>query len=102
MGNADVQGGNPNQPEPQLKRIEVTVYTTSGAFPGQGHKQEKLSDIVGDLLEKAAKALGLADTTNWVATVDGQEIDPLKSFAENGLTETATIHWGPREGGGGC
>lgn len=88
--------GNPNS-----RMIEVAVYTTSGAFPEHGHRMAKGTDLVNEILSKAAKALHLADTSGWVATVDGQEIDTSKSYVENNLAGTVTIHWGPREGGGG-
>lgn len=81
--------------------IFVKVVTTSGTFPRHGYEREKPSDLVSKLLRKVAHALHLTDVSTWVATVEGQEIDPEKTYAENGLTETVTIQWGPKEGGGG-
>lgn len=88
--------------EPQVSIVAVAVYTTSGAFPGHGHKREKATEIIANFLSQAARALRLTDTSGWVATVDDREIDSTKSYAENNLSGTVTIHWGPREGGGGC
>lgn len=88
--------------DPDTAFVLAAVYTTSGAYPRQGHKREKVTEIVTDFLHEAARALRLTDTSGWIATVDGLDIDPAKSFAENRLTGTVTIHWGPREGGGGC
>ena len=82
--------------------VSVTVYTTSGAYPSKGHEQVKVTETVGEILSKAGSTLKLADTSNWVATVDGREIDPSKSYEANDLKGTLAIHWGPREGGGGC
>lgn len=88
--------------EPHAGFVLVAVYTTSGAYPREGHKREKATEIVAEFLQKAAHALHLTDTNGWVATVDGRDINPAQTFAENHLTGTVTIHWGPREGGGGC
>lgn len=83
------------------KKIMVAVYTTSGAFPDDGYDKINAKEIVAKFLEKAAKKLKLTSVEGWIATVDGREIDPHKSFHDNGLTGTVTIQWGPREGGGG-
>ena len=82
--------------------VAVAVYTTSGAYPGEGNELVKIPEIVGAILSKADSTLKLTDTSNWVATVDGNKIDPSKSYEANDLKGTFTIHWGPREGGGGC
>ena len=82
--------------------VAVAVYTTSGAYPSKGHEQVKVVETVGEILSKAGSTLKLTDTSNWVATVDGREIDPSKSYEANDLKGTLAIHWGPREGGGGC
>ncbi len=81
--------------------VLVSVYTTSGAYPRHGHEKVKPTEIVADFLREAAKALHLTDTSGWVATVDGREIDASRSFADNHLAGMVKIHWGPREGGGG-
>jgi hypothetical protein len=82
--------------------IEVSVFTTSGVFPRHGHEDVRPTEIVDDVLRKAAHALHLTDTSGWVVTSDGREIDAAASFAQNGLAGTVELHWGPREGGGGC
>lgn len=82
--------------------IAVAVYTTSGAFPSEGHELVKVTEIVGAILSKAGSTLRLTDTNEWKATVDGHEIDPSKTFEANELKGAVSIHWGPREGGGGC
>lgn len=81
--------------------VDVSVYTTSGSFPPKGQEKVKSTEIVADFLQKAAKALHLTDTAGWVALVDGREINTSRSFADDGLTGSVKIHWGPREGGGG-
>jgi len=82
--------------------VAVEVYTTAGAFPTKGHELVKITEIVGEILSKAGSTLKLTDTSNWNAQVDGRDVDPSKSYEANELKGTITIHWGPREGGGGC
>ena len=90
------------RPPDHDKLVHVSVYTTSGAFPRKGHQTVPASQHVSHILNEAKHALHLTDTTDWVATVDGQIINPDKSYQENGLADTVVLHWGPREGGGGC
>lgn len=101
MENVESAEGHRHGPEPHVGLVAVRVYTTSGSFPGQADKRVKVTEIVGEILGQAAKALQLTGTNGWVATVDGRDIDPNKTYLENHLTGTVTIHWGPREGGGG-
>lgn len=101
MEQANKPGEDGHEKDKPHKKVQVSVYTTSGSFPGQGHIAADESDRVSEVLEKAKKALHLTDTSNWVATVDGRDIDPAKTFGQNGLTGTVVIQWGPREGGGG-
>lgn len=82
--------------------IEVAVSTTSGQFPDEGFKCIPLNQPVKVMLEKAARALGLTETENWVARVDDLEINPGQSYQDNGLSGQITIDWGPSEGGGGA
>lgn len=81
--------------------VEVAVVTTSGAFPETGADRVPANQKVRQQLKAAALALGLADTANWVAKVDGHEINPETSYTDNGLKGKVHIDWGPREGGGG-
>ena len=89
-------------PELDAEFVTVAVYTTSGAYPGEGYERVKITETVGEILSKAGSTLKLTDTSKWIATVDGREIDPSKSYDTNNLKGTITIQWGPREGGGGC
>ena len=97
------QGGEKQQAPvtPGHALLKVSVVTTSGSYPGKGERAVKGTDVVADLLREAGKALHLADTTDWIATVDGRDIDAAKTFAENGLQRDIVLHWGKREGGGG-
>ncbi len=81
--------------------IEVEVYTTSGSYPTDGYERVPVNQKVDVMLKKAAKAIGLTSTDGWIATVNKQQIDPHKSYQDNGLSNQVTIDWGPSEGGGG-
>ena len=89
-------------PELEAEFVKVAVYTTAGPYPSEGHERVKVTETVGDILSKAGGTLKLTDTSNWVARVAGNEIDPAKSYESNELKGTVTIQWGPRETGGGC
>lgn len=85
--------------QPEL--ILVTVFTTAGVFPAEGALRVMPNTPVEDVLRRAARKLNLQDTTGWVVTVGSQDVDPGKSFAQNGLSGTVELNWTPREGGGG-
>lgn len=101
MGTVDTEEKR-SDPELAAEFVAVTVYTTSGAYPDKGYERVKITESVSKILSKAASTLKLMDTSNWIATVEGREIDPSKSYEANDLKGTLAIHWGPREGGGGC
>jgi hypothetical protein len=81
--------------------LQVVVLTTSGAFPKEGSDRVPSNQPIKVELQKAQKELEIADTTGWIVTVGGSEIDPSKSYLENGLKREVKLDWGPREGGGG-
>lgn len=85
-------------PEPH---VDIKVVTTSGSYPVDGFDEVPVRQKVRIELDKAAKKLNLTDTSGWVATVDGREINIDQSYQDNGLTGKAVIDWGPNEGGGG-
>ena len=81
--------------------IDVAISTTSGFFPATGFERLPNHQKVEIQLEKVAKALHLADTTGWIATVDKRTINPQQNYEENSLSGEVEIDWGPTEGGGG-
>ncbi|HMN12751.1 MAG TPA: hypothetical protein PKD55_10555 [Bellilinea sp.] len=83
------------------KKVGVAIATTSGFYPETGFIQVPVNQKVEVELQRAAKAIDLTDTSNWVAKVAGRTIDPNQSYAENQLSGEVEIDWGPREGGGG-
>jgi hypothetical protein len=82
--------------------VQVVVITTSGSYPETGSDTVPAHQKVRQELKAASEALKLADTTGWVARVDGREIDPENSYIDNHLSGQVKIDFGPREGGGGC
>lgn len=81
--------------------IEVAVSTTSGFYPSEGYERVPAHQKISVQLDKAAKALNLAATDGWVASVNKNPIRPDLSYEKNGLSGTIEIDWGPHEGGGG-
>ena len=65
------------------KFVEVSISTTSGFFPTEGFDQIPVHQKVQVELDKAAHALRIKDTANWVAVVvepsGKRTIDPSKS-----------------------
>jgi hypothetical protein len=90
------------RPKTTHEFVEVTVFTTSGTFPEEGALRVPPVTVVKQVLARAAANLGLTDTTDWVVTVGGRDINPDRSFTQNGLTGRVELEWGPREGGGGA
>ncbi len=79
----------------------VSVFTTAGVFPAEGALRVTPETLVSAVLARAAKKLELTDTADWVVTVDGRDINPAATFAQNALSGTVELNWSPREGGGG-
>lgn len=87
--------------KPLPNHLGVVVLTTSGRWPTQGGESTPINQPVHVVLAKAARELAIVDTTGWIATVGGREINVSSSFADNGLTGEVTIDFGPRAAGGG-
>ncbi len=81
--------------------VEVAIVTTSGSYPATGYLTIPIHQKVRVDLEKASKELNIVDTSNWVASVGGNEINIELSYLENHLDGKVDINWGPRAGGGG-
>lgn len=85
--------------------VHVSVSTTAGFFPTEGFERVPAHQKVEVLLVQAQHKLGIKDTTGWIATVTStsgkKQIDPTRSYLENGLAGSVEIDWGPSEGGGG-
>lgn len=83
------------------KRVEVAVYTTAGRYPATGFDTEQAHQKIALVLNRAARALHISQTDQWVARANGSELDPRSSYADSGLSGQVTIDFGPRESGGG-
>lgn len=82
-------------------RVAVRVLTTSGSYPTKGHEAVPASEAVIEVLKRAAAALGIANTSEWVAKINGNEIDPSQTYAALHLHGEVKIDFGKREAGGG-
>lgn len=87
--------------EEKKNQVSVVVITTSGTWPMEGFETVPDHQKIKNQLEKATRELHLTDTTNWIAKINGQEIDVEKNYIELGLNGEISIDFGPREGGGG-
>jgi hypothetical protein len=83
------------------KKIEVAVHTTAGRYPASGDDSTPVHQKIRVMLEKAAKALNITNIDEWIARVDGKEVDPNTTYLGNGLHGNVVIDFGPRESGGG-
>jgi hypothetical protein len=89
------------QSKPLPQHIEVAIVTTSGTWPEEGFDSVPIHQPIKVQLQQAAKKLKIADTTGWVATVGGRELNIEQNYLENQLSGQVQIDYGPREGGGG-
>ena len=87
--------------KPEDRTINVRVITSSGGYPCKGHEKVPLTEPVSAVLVRAASALGIVDTTQWVAAVNGAQIDVSKTYVQLGLHGEVKIDYGRSEGGGG-
>ena len=91
----------PNEEKHPHEKVHVRVITTSGSYPKEGFELVPATEIVQEILKRAAHELKLTDTSGWVAMVDGREINPASTYVQNNLHGHVKIDFGPREGGGG-
>jgi hypothetical protein len=82
-------------------KLQVVVITSAGAYPGQGEDTIPANQKVEVQLKKVARELKIQDTSGWIASVAGRQIDPGKSWADNDLKGHVSVDWGPAIGGGG-
>jgi hypothetical protein len=87
--------------EKKENHLLVAVVTTSGSWPKEGYENIPIHQKVKIVLKKAVDFIQIVSTDNWIAKVEGREINPENNFEENNLSGTISIDYGPREGGGG-
>jgi len=87
--------------ENKENHLQVAVITTSGSWPTEGFETMPSHQKVKVVLKKAIDSIQIVATDNWLAKVEGREINQELNFEENNLSGTISIDYGPREGGGG-
>ena len=90
-----------SRPHHGTEKVLVTVMTLSGVFPAEGALRVDSAEVIMSVLEKAAKKLELADTSGWVVSIGGKDVNATMTFAQAGLSGVVELDWMPREGGGG-
>jgi hypothetical protein len=88
--------------EPKPNHLLVEVITAAGSIPPEGADEVPIHQPVKVELKHAAKELGITNTVDWIAVVDGRELDIEKDYAANNLSGHIVIKYGPRETGGGA
>jgi hypothetical protein len=87
--------------EPDEHHVLVEVATTSGFYPEGRPARVPVGQPVAGEIAKAAQALKLTNTANWIATVNKRQISLQLSYEANQLKGKVVIDWGPAAGGGG-
>lgn len=86
------------------KHTEVQLQTTSGTYPEEDGKFDKVPsrEQIGKFVEKAVRKLKITNTTGWVLTASGSSINPAQSWDEAGLGgKKVVLDYGPDHTGGG-
>jgi hypothetical protein len=92
-----------DRPGTKVRVLGVSIITPVGAYPLDGGlARAKEDERIEHVLKQAAAALGITDTTDWVAKVDGRKIDPHHTFSEEDLKCVVDIDWHQHGGGGGA
>lgn len=93
---------NKNQDKPPGEKfVEVRVVTTAALFPPDSYERVPAKQKLTPMLNRAATALGLTDTTGYIVTVNGTEVDPELTYEALGLSGQVDLRWGPKAGAGG-
>jgi hypothetical protein len=83
--------------------VAVAVITPVGTYPDDDDfRRIAEMTVIAKVLEEAAKKLKLTNTADWVAHVEGREINAARSFKDDNLCGIVEIEWHKREGGGGA
>jgi hypothetical protein len=83
--------------------VAVAVITPVGIYPDEDDfRRVSDTEVISDVLEEAAKQLKLTNTSDWVASVHGREINTHHSLRQDHLSGIVQIEWHKREGGGGA
>lgn len=89
--------------ETENKEVAVAIITPSGIYPSEDTLYRADAESpVATVLSLAAEALGLTNTTDWVARIGEREINAQESFKKLHLRCIVDIEWHKPEGGGGA
>lgn len=100
MSEQDEEGGEDRH---EQGPVAVAVITPSGTYPNdEDYRRAYEQERVEEVLKAAAVHLKLTNTSDWCAFVENRPIDPVKTFAANGLCGIVEIEWHKHEGGGGA
>jgi hypothetical protein len=99
-GNTKREGDKAMQSNEQsrdsAKHIEVSVRTPMGTWPTEGFFEVPVDQKVALQLQHVVSSLHIEDARNWVAIVNGRELEPASSYRKNHLSERVSIYYGPR------
>jgi hypothetical protein len=83
--------------------VAVAVITPKGIYPDEDDfRRVPESAVVAKVLAEAAKELKITNTSDWVAKVDGRQLDINKTFKQERLSGIVEIEYHKHEGGGGA
>ena len=82
-------------------KVQVQIVTTSGNYPEEGYRDYPASEPLQAVLQQAGAHLKLHNTEQWLAKIDGRQLDKARSLAENSITGQVLIMWGQDDSGGG-
>ena len=79
-----------------IRHVELAVETPGGTWPTEGFFEAPAWQHVGRQLEHATHELQIGDTSGWIATAAGKELNIRESFMKNRLAGRVIIRYGPR------
>jgi hypothetical protein len=101
MSNQSSAGQQAGAQKPKPNHLRVVIVTTSGTYPEKGSDEVPVNQHLEVQLKKAAKELGINDTTGWLAKIGNTVLDQNKSYQDLGLSGEVSIDYGPDATGGG-
>lgn len=87
--------------DPKPNHLLVAVLTTAGSFPANGFDEVPDHQPIKVELDRAVDKLTITNTSGWIATAGGRELDIQQSYLANQLSGKVEINYGARESGGG-
>ncbi|MBB4374429.1 hypothetical protein GGD63_007259 [Bradyrhizobium sp. cir1] len=83
--------------------VAVAVITPVGVYPDEDDfRRVAESTIIEKVLQEAATKLKITNTTDWVAKVDGRQLNVNHTFKQEHLSGIVEIEYHKHEGGGGA